>query len=147
MQKNNWRKSKQLDQPYGTACNRLRKMLLFDCVQKLGLDTCYQCGSKIEHIADFSVEHKQAWQEQDDPKSFFFDLQNVAFSHLSCNVGAAKKVNTGHMGEHGAIARYSSGCRCTVCRAANALEWKGRSLKVNADRREKRKKEYHTGVV
>jgi len=76
-----------------TAQNRLRKQLLFKLVQESGKDICYQCGLKIEYEKDLSIEHKIAWMRSEDPKALFFDYENIAYSHLSCNVKAAIKVN------------------------------------------------------
>lgn len=74
---------------FSTASQRLRKLIMFDLVQHLELDQCFQCGGKIEDVDDLSVEHKEPWQGADDPKAAFFDLNNIAFSHLRCNSGAA----------------------------------------------------------
>ena len=87
----NSEKSKALGMSHGTAANRLRKMILFSLVCKLGLDICYQCGKKILLVDDLSIEHKEPWLRADDPAESFFDLDNVAFSHLSCNSGAASR--------------------------------------------------------
>ncbi|MHA2064619.1 MAG: HNH endonuclease [Candidatus Thorarchaeota archaeon] len=77
---------------HGTAANQLRKMVMFQLVQQTGRDTCHQCGEKIRSVKELSIEHKEPWQRADNPKDSFFDLDNIAFSHLSCNVAAAKKV-------------------------------------------------------
>lgn len=79
-------KSKILGMPYGTASNRLRKMLLFKLVKEAGLNICYQCGEPIETPEELSIEHKKAWLNSDKPIDTFFDLDNIAFSHLSCNI-------------------------------------------------------------
>jgi len=50
--------SKVLGMPIGTASNRLRKMILFDLVQRLRLDDCYRCGKKITDVKNLSIEHK-----------------------------------------------------------------------------------------
>lgn len=81
-------KDKLLGMPHGTANNRLRKMLLWQLVVETGRDSCFQCGQKIEDVDDLSIEHKQSWQGARDPKAAFFDLENIAFSHLRCNIGA-----------------------------------------------------------
>lgn len=79
-------KSEVLGMSYGTACNRLRKMILFKLVKDTGLNICHQCGKPIEHIDELSIEHKKAWLNADNPIETFFDLENIAFSHLSCNI-------------------------------------------------------------
>lgn len=89
----NDRKRELLGMPIGTATGRLRKALLFEFAKRLGMDGCYRCGEKIDCESDFSIEHIMAWAQQDDPLSAFFDIDNIAFSHLSCNVGAARRPN------------------------------------------------------
>ena len=87
MSTSNNKKSELLGVPFGTASGRLRKLILFDFVQLLSLDSCYKCNETIKFIEDLSIEHIEPWQSSDDPKESFFDLGNIAFSHLSCNVG------------------------------------------------------------
>lgn len=84
---NNARKAKVLGMPFGTASAKLRKALLFDLSKRLGLHQCFRCGKPIETIAEFSIEHKQSWLNADNPQEAFFDVENIAFSHISCNVG------------------------------------------------------------
>jgi len=87
----NTKKSQQLGMPYGTANGRLRKQIMFQLVQQSGRDICFQCGEKIEHADNLSIEHKEPWLDSKDPISKFYDLENIAFSHTSCNYGAARK--------------------------------------------------------
>ena len=75
----------------GAASNRLRKSIMFHMAQKLQWDICYRCGLKIERVEEFSIEHKLPW-EGNDP-ALFWDMENIAFSHLGCNIGAATKKN------------------------------------------------------
>ncbi len=82
-------KAKQLGMPHGTAANRLRKMILFSLVQETKKDVCFQCSKKIENIDNLSIEHKIPWLGNDS--KLFWDLDNIAFSHLRCNAGAARK--------------------------------------------------------
>lgn len=88
MANNNKKKSEQLGMPHGTASGRLRKMILFHLLKKLGDNVCFQCKGSIESIEDLSIEHKIPWLDSSDPPALFFDLENIAFSHLSCNVTA-----------------------------------------------------------
>lgn len=83
MKNSDSRKSAQLGMPLGTAANRLRKLVLFNLLQKYGEDTCFKCGSKITTAAELSIEHKEPWEGRDT--SLFWDLSNIAFSHLKCN--------------------------------------------------------------
>lgn len=89
----NDRKTEQLGMPIGTASNKLRKMVLFSLLKELGRDQCYRCGQPINSIEELSIEHKIAWLDSEHPKELFFSLNNIAFSHLKCNVGAARHPN------------------------------------------------------
>ncbi len=81
----------QLGMPYGTACARLRKTILFDLVKKLNLNMCYRCKLQIATESDLSIEHKTSWYNSSNPHELFFDLNNISFSHLLCNTVAAHK--------------------------------------------------------
>jgi len=82
--------AKKLGKSFGAAGTELKKRLLFHFAKKLGMDVCYRCGKRIVNIAEFSVEHKKGWRFAKNPRETFFDLDNIAFSHLSCNSGAKK---------------------------------------------------------
>ena len=86
-----FRKSRLLGLPIGTATHRLRKTIMFMMAQKLGLDTCHCCRQKIETANVFSIEHKESWQLSDNPYEKFFDLRNIAFSHLKCNISSGSR--------------------------------------------------------
>jgi len=103
-----------LGMPYSTATYRLYKLLLFDLLQKLGMDNCHRCDKKLNR-GDISVEHIGAWQSAEDATAAFFDIKNISFSHLRCNMNAAKKGgwNKGRI-THGSSG-YRLGCRCDVC--------------------------------
>ena len=82
----NERKNTALGMNFSTASAQLKKLLMFRMMQRLGDDNCYRCGTLIETPEQLSVEHKIAWLSAEDPKAAFFDLENIAFSHLSpCN--------------------------------------------------------------
>lgn len=89
MSNTNERKSQQLGMPIGTAQNRLRKLVLFMLLAKYGDNVCYQCGQTILSADALSIEHKVPWLDKDP--ALFWDLDNIAFSHLSCNIGAARR--------------------------------------------------------
>ncbi len=80
-----------LGMSWGAACNRLRKKVLFSLVVRLKENMCYRCGNEILSVDDLSLEHKNAWRQATDPVESFFDLDNISFSHLSCNSAAASK--------------------------------------------------------
>lgn len=106
-------------------------MLLFKYVQLAGHDVCHRCQRKIESITDFSIEHRAAWQRAADPKSAFFDLEDIAFSHLRCNVAAGNQSRE-YPVKHGTNKGYDRGCRCEECKsvksAKNARRLRGRMV-------------------
>ena len=79
------KKQEQLGMNPATAATRLKKMILFRMAQRLGEDVCFRCGVKIDRIDQFTVEHKEPWLDSEDPTGLFFSLDNIAFSHSSCN--------------------------------------------------------------
>ena len=92
-----------------TAMARLRKMILFELVKKAGMDRCHQCKFLIHDVAELSIEHIKPWLWKD--KKLFWDLNNIAFSHLACN-SSAGQIKT----PCGSYAKYLRGCRCSICR-------------------------------
>lgn len=78
-------KSEQLGMSFGAANGILRKAIMFKYVCLAGDDICYKCGTKIESVDDISIEHKSVWLHTENPVERFFDLDNIAFSHLWCN--------------------------------------------------------------
>jgi hypothetical protein len=82
-----------LGMPIGTAAGRLRKLVMFELVKRLGLNVCFRCSKPIGTAATLSIEHKDSWQLSDDPVASFFDVDNIAFSHLRCNSIAAVRSN------------------------------------------------------
>lgn len=75
----------QLGMAISTARSRLLKTLLFRALVSSNDDTCYRCNGKIESEDSMSMEHKIPWYNSENPIELFFDLDNVSFSHLSCN--------------------------------------------------------------
>jgi hypothetical protein len=90
---NDSNKDRLLGMPHGTANAMLRKSLIFKLAGLANMLTCHQCTKVIERVEDLSIEHKHPWQKAQDPKASFFDLDNIAFSHLRCNIGAATRPN------------------------------------------------------
>jgi hypothetical protein len=84
MTPSNKKKSKFLGMPYGTASGRLRKKILFNLVQETERDVCFRCGEKIKSADEISIEHKKPWLGIN--VDLFWDLDNIAFSHLRCNI-------------------------------------------------------------
>jgi hypothetical protein len=85
-EKSNAKKSSLLGVNISTATARLRKQLLFHYVMLANKHYCFRCGAEIDNIDDFSIEHCAPWMQADDAVGAFFDLNNIAFSHLSCNI-------------------------------------------------------------
>jgi len=85
------RESELFGMSVGAANNKLRKQIMFDLAKRLNLHFCYRCGHEIVHVDQFSVEHMNAWRIASDPVVAFFDLNNIAFSHLRCNSAAARR--------------------------------------------------------
>jgi hypothetical protein len=79
----NKRAVETLGMSHGAACNRLRKMVLFRQLKKYGDNICVRCNKEIENIEELSIEHIKPWEGRS--AELFWDLDNVAFSHLKCN--------------------------------------------------------------
>lgn len=75
--------AQQLGMSHGAAANRLRKLVLFRQLEKHQENICVKCGEKILTVEDLSIEHIQPWEGRD--ASLFWDLNNIAFSHMVCN--------------------------------------------------------------
>lgn len=84
------KKKSQLGMDPGTAQNRLLKDILWNFIQKSGDITCCKCGDEMTRET-FSIEHLHPWLDSHDPVGLFFDMQNIGFSHLKCNLAAARK--------------------------------------------------------
>ena len=82
-------KAELLGMPIGTAQGKLRQLILFELICRLKINSCFRCHGKITSVADMSIEHKESWQRASDPVEAFFSMQNIAFSHRSCNYAAA----------------------------------------------------------
>ena len=91
------KKAEQLGINPSTASGRLVKDILF----KLAVDAghnCYRCGEVLTRDT-FSIEHKEPWLDSEDPKALYFDQDNIAFSHLSCNIEASRSTKKYHSEE------------------------------------------------
>jgi hypothetical protein len=69
--------------PHGTAANRLRKIILFHLLSKHNENICFRCREPIKDAEELSIEHKKSWQI--GGSHLFWDIENIAFSHLKCN--------------------------------------------------------------
>jgi hypothetical protein len=77
------RKSEFLGIPHGTASNKLRKLVLFSLLERHKENVCFRCSAIIETVEELSLEHKLPWENIS--VELFWDLNNVAFSHMKCN--------------------------------------------------------------
>jgi hypothetical protein len=87
------KKREQLGMDDSTASHKLRKLILFSLVQQTAQDVCFRFQTKIEIVEDLSIEHKTPWLDSSNPINTFFDLNNIAFSHLKCNIADRRKPN------------------------------------------------------
>ena len=83
------KKQNQLGMNPSTAAHRLRMDVLFSLVKNT---PCYHCGGVLTRET-FSIEHKTPWLDSDDPVGLFFNLDNISFSHQSCNAGNRRVPN------------------------------------------------------
>lgn len=79
------RKSEQLGCNFGNASFKLRSLVIFNLIEKHGLNKCYRCGETIKSVNDLTLDHKIDWLDSENPKQLFFDVDNIAFSHANCN--------------------------------------------------------------
>ena len=114
------KRSDQLGINYSTATARLRKKVLLALLVKYGDNICYRCETPIQNEQDLSMEHKVPWL--DDSNDLFWSLDNIAFSHLSCNSTGARKTNPPRETVHGTNNGYNHHrCRCGLCKTAHTL--------------------------
>jgi hypothetical protein len=64
--------------PHGTACNRLRKLVLFNVLQKHVENVCFKCSDTIGTADELNIEHKLPWEGVS--VELFWSLDNIAFS-------------------------------------------------------------------
>jgi len=125
------KKKQQLGMNPSTASNRLVKDILWKFICDTGQDICCKCSEPLTR-SSFSIEHIVPWLDSEDPVKLFFDLENISFSHLKCNVSDKRQSKTAQCGTH---SKYTTGCRCFDCTEANRLY--ARSLYTKESRREK----------
>lgn len=128
--KKNKKKDEQLGMPIGTASNRLKKSIIMMLLKQQNLNFCFQCGAEIETEKELSIEHKVPYLDSNDPVSLFFDLNNIAFSHLKCNVDAGRDTRKRNCGT---TAGYKRGCRCESCVLAMRECWNKHDKKRRKD--------------
>lgn len=120
------KKQRQLGMNPSTASNRLTKDILFAFIQGDG-HVCHQCGGDLTR-ENFSIEHIVPWLDSENPKELYFDLDNIAFSHLSCNIKASRKSVEK---KHPSVYAYDKGCRCEECTKLNTEKKRKARSKIN----------------
>jgi len=68
---------------------KLLRALAYEYMKMKFHGLCHNCHKFVER-EDFSLEHIIPWMNSFDPKRFFYDVQNLTISHISCN---AKRLN------------------------------------------------------
>lgn len=107
------KKTLQLGMNPSTASGRLVKDLLWSLIQQTGQCTCCKCGTQMSRET-FSIEHVIPWLDSEDPLGLYFDLDNISYSHLRCNVTDRRD---NRLVLHGTETMYDKhGCRCEPCK-------------------------------
>ena len=93
----------QLGLAYSTARSKLLNLIVFELAKECGKNVCYRCGDEISSFEDMSIDHYEEWLHKENAHDLYFDIDNVGFSHRSCNAGAARcrrilKTNSGFKG-------------------------------------------------
>lgn len=83
------KKQQQLKMNPSTAAGRLIRDILYQFIVESDLNNCYHCNLPMSRET-FSIEHKIPWLDSEDPVQLYFDLQNISYSHQSCNSSAAR---------------------------------------------------------
>lgn len=109
----NEKKTKALGINYSTACSRLKKNIMFDLIKRLNLNNCYRCNKEILEVETLSIDHKEAWLGGPEK---FWDLNNIAFSHNSCNSSHGNTLPRDERWKHGDYGYRIKKCRCNICR-------------------------------
>lgn len=104
------KKQEQLGMNPSTASGRLVKDVLYKLVVQTEQNACFHCGEQMSRDT-FSIEHMTPWLDSEDPLGLFFDLDNISFSHHSCNVAAGRKPNRKYADEGEAKQAHLEGAR------------------------------------
>jgi len=115
---NREKKSKRiLGESRSTANTRLHRELLWMFLVETGKTKCYRCNEEMTRET-FSIDHKLPWSSSENPEKYFWDLENIDFSHSICNSATPRGRRTEQ--RHGTLLEYQHyGCRCVLCVEAN----------------------------
>lgn len=130
------KKKMQLGMNPSTAANRLVKDVLWKLIVQTNQDICCKCGEPMSRET-FSIEHVIPWLDSEDPVGLYFDLENISFSHLRCNVEDARPKQRKPV--CGTVWSYKNGCRCKEC-----IRAKSDSREYDAEARRARYLKYGT---
>jgi hypothetical protein len=84
------KKHMQLGMNPSTAQHRLVKDILWKLIVQTDNQKCCKCGELMSRET-FSIEHLIPWLDSENPVELFFDLDNIGFSHLSCNMKDSRR--------------------------------------------------------
>ena len=90
--RNYQKKNEQLGMNAGTAKHRLLRSILWSLIVETNKNICCKCGQPMCRDT-YSIEHLVPWLDSENPFELFFDLNNISYSHLKCNVAAARKTH------------------------------------------------------
>jgi hypothetical protein len=93
------KKKEQLGMNPSTASGRLVKDVLWSLIVQTKQDVCCKCKQSMTRET-FSIEHVKPWLDSNDPVGLYFDLDNISFSHLSCNISDARKDTNSRIEHH-----------------------------------------------
>lgn len=106
------KKKMQLGMNPSTASHRLVKDTLWRLIQQTDQTACVKCGDDMTRET-FSIEHLEPWLDSEDPKTLYFNQDNIGFSHLKCNMADSRSQIRNPV--CGTAWSYRNGCRCVTC--------------------------------
>lgn len=107
------KKKEQLGMNPSTASYKLTKDILWALLVQTNQNLCYKCNLPMTRET-FSIEHIIPWLDSSNPLELYFDLKNISFSHLTCNIADRRTTNPSQCGT---LAKYTNGkCRCDSCK-------------------------------
>jgi hypothetical protein len=108
---------KQLGMKILSARLKLMRMIIFDYARKDGTLKCFRCGKEILSYEDTTIDHIKDWRNVDPV--LFWDLENISYSHYSCNVKGNRKGK-----KHVLVkSRSKTERKCKVCGTTENLQY------------------------
>jgi len=84
------KRQQQLGMNPSTASHRLVKDILWKLIVQTKQDICCKCNQQMTRET-FSIEHIVPWMDSENPLELYFNLDNISFSHLVCNIKSARR--------------------------------------------------------